>query len=82
MKKAFIALSSAIALALLLAATSLPVIKCHDGCQCGLRRSWYSGMGGIFGGKKMLLKIEQPGDPEHEHEIWDATYEIVFSLGY
>jgi len=82
MKKALIALSLSIAIFMLLIASSLPVIKSHDGCQCGLRRSWYSGMNGIFRGKQFSLKIEHPGNPEHKHKIWDATYETVFSLGY
>ena len=82
MKKALIALGIIFTVALLTAASSLPIIKSHDGCQCGLRRSWHSGMNGIFRGKQFSLKIEHPGNPEHKHEIWDATYETVFSLGY
>lgn len=46
-----------------------PVRKYHDGCSCGLRRSWYP-----WHGRKLKFTIDETGKPGHQHQIWDAGY--------
>ena len=46
-----------------------PTMKSYDGCSCGLERSWYS-----WRGKKLKFTIEKEGNPNHQHQIWDAQW--------
>lgn len=48
-----------------------PTQKNHDGCSCGLRRSWYP-----WRGQKLKFTIESAGDPNHQHQIWDPQFII------
>jgi hypothetical protein len=48
-----------------------PTQKNFDGCSCGLRRSWYP-----WHGQKLKFTIEEEGNPNHQHRIWDAQFNI------
>ncbi len=48
-----------------------PMTREHDGCLCGLRRSWHP-----WRGHKLKFTIEKEGNPSHQHQIWDPQFEI------
>lgn len=56
---------------ILVIVSQYPTQKNHDGCSCGLRRSWYP-----WRGQKLKFTIEDEGDTNHQHQIWDAQFTI------
>jgi hypothetical protein len=46
-----------------------PTEKNYDGCSCGLERSWYP-----WRGQKLKFTIENEGNPNHQHKIWDPQF--------
>jgi hypothetical protein len=57
-----------------------PIMECNDGCECGYKRIWYECPNSPFHHKGFFLRIENPGDPLHEHRLWDATWGVWMKL--
>jgi hypothetical protein len=48
----------------------------YDGCVCGQSRSWLEfDESSSLRGVKLFLRIETTGDPHHQHQFCDPTYE-------
>ncbi len=58
----------------------LPVMKVHDGCACGYRRTWYELPESPFHDRKWALQVEAEGDPAHAHNVWDPQWGVWFGL--
>jgi hypothetical protein len=57
-----------------------PIMECTDGCGCGYRRTWYVMPDSPWPQKPIFMKVADPGDPQHEHQIWDATWGVAYKL--
>jgi hypothetical protein len=52
-----------------------PIYTMYDGCTCGQRRAWLEfEESPSLRRKQLFLRIEEPGDPKHQHQFWDAQY--------
>lgn len=53
-----------------------PIYTMYDGCTCGQRRSWLGFDGSpVLRHKQLFLRIDEPGNPRHQHQFWDARYD-------
>jgi hypothetical protein len=52
-----------------------PIYTMSDVCICGQSRSWLEfEESPSLSGKQLFLRIDEPGDPKHQHEFSDAQY--------
>ena len=53
-----------------------PIYTMYDGCTCGQSRAWLEfEESRSLSGKQLFLRIERSGDPEHQHQYYDAKYD-------
>ena len=53
-----------------------PIYTMYDGCACGQRRAWFEfEESPSLRGMQLFLRIEEPGDPKHQHQYYDAKYD-------
>jgi hypothetical protein len=58
----------------------LPIMKCYDGCECGYQRIWYVMPDSPWSHKQFFLRVENSGDTNHQHQIWDGTWGVWCKL--
>jgi hypothetical protein len=48
----------------------------YDGCVCHRSRAWLEfNESSSLKSIKLFLRIEEPGDPQHQHQFYDAKYD-------
>jgi hypothetical protein len=52
-----------------------PVYTMSDWCQCHRSRAWLEFDESLnLRGMKLFLRVEEPGDPQHQHQFCDPQY--------
>jgi hypothetical protein len=57
-----------------------PIMVVQDGCDCGLRRTWYEMPDSPWRGAELFMRTENVGSPSHAHRLWDAQWGVWLDL--